>query len=59
MKYQTKSLSEIKEACIVQETLIKELLRLVHAETIDGKLINNHYGVLKSRLMYALKFYKH
>ena len=58
MKYKTKSLLEIKEACVIQEALILNLLSLVSEDLIDTASINNDYGVLKSRLMYALKHYK-
>jgi hypothetical protein len=58
MKYQTKTLIEIKEACVIQEALILKLLSLVSEDSIDTASINNDYGVLKSRLMYALKHYK-
>lgn len=58
MKYKTKSLLEIKEACVIQEALILNLLSLVSEDLIDTASINNDYGVLKSRLMYLLKHYK-
>ncbi len=58
MKYETKNLSQIKQACLIQEALIQKLLKLVSAESVDTATINNDYGVLKSRIGYALKHYK-